>query len=748
MEIGDIVQDRYRIIRFVGRGGMGAVYLCEDQRLPGKHWALKEMLNLGPVVDDQIKESFEREVKMLAGLRHRNLPVIVDYFSIGGRPYLVMEYIEGEDLAQYVDRTGKPKETQVLQWALELTQVLDYLHRQERPVIFRDLKPENIIVTEDLHVKLVDFGLARFYEPGKRRDTQASGSVGYAPPEQWEDLRQTDARSDIYSLGATLYFLLTGKPPSPIYGSHRIRPYRPSIDTGIEALVLKCLQPDPGHRYENTEELLKDLLFLLSDDKHQTGMPEAREERAKPLVVQRVPKAPSPNRPRPRIKNRFSVSPVLLVLLVLASLSFLVGVTIGMLPHSDKPPGERVFSILERTEAAKEEARQKIADKAYAAAIPILDGLVTRYPEDPEAHILRSNAYALLSGKVRRLPVLTSMTGKDREGFQMLYGLALAQEELNREATNAGEALWVLDLTDDKSQVEDAIAWAQKVGASEDYAVGVGPFTSQHTIAVAPLVTAKKFPIVTPMASDPRVWAAGKFVFTASEPDTKKVEALAEYFLKKGFTRGSVFRDDSSIVSRSYADDFIDYFQNNGGYLAASDTYSANAVSFEPLIEQALSNGSDFIFLSEYRGPIILRFLRQLRETDSVIILAAQNAAFSDTSIDLREKEVEGLLTSTYFYPQAKTEKVQAFESRFRQTFNSINPSHREANSYDVMRLVAQAVAQVGFDKEKVRDYLASVGDERPLYNGVTGEFSPKKPAEARKPYLVRIRGGRYVLVD
>lgn len=749
MDIGDIVQDRYRIIRFVGRGGMGAVYLCEDQRLPGKHWALKEMLNLGPVIDDQIKESFHREAQMLAALRHRNLPVIVDYFAIKSRQYLVMEYIEGEDLAQYVDRTGRPSDTQVLRWALELTQVLDYLHRQERPVIFRDLKPENIIVTEDLHVKLVDFGLARHFEPGKRRDTQASGSVGYAPPEQWEDLRQTDARSDIYSLGATLYFLLTGKPPSPIYGSHRIRPYRPSIDTGIEALVLKCLQPDPGQRYDSTEDLLKDLLFLLSDDKYQTPLPEAgSEERAKPLVVQRIPRPPSRSRPHTRMRNRFTVPPLLLALLILASLTFLAGAVVGLLPTSPQAPGERIFGILEKTESTKVEVRKLLAEQQYAAAIPILDSLVTRYPEDAEAHILKSNTYALLSGQVRRIPVLTSMSGKDREGFQMLYGLALAQEELNREATNEGNPLWVLDLTDDQSEVENAIAWSQKVAANPDYVVGIGPFTSQNTIAMAPLVTAARFPLLSPLASDPRVWAAGRYVFTASEPDTKKVQALAEYLLKKGFTRGSVFRDDSSIVSRSYADDFIEYFQENGGYLAASDTYSASAFSFEAQIEQAISNGSDFIFLAEYRAPIILRFLRQLRDSGSVVILATQSAAFNDTSIDLREQNVEGLLTSTYFHPEAEGEAIKKFGALFHRSFNNLAPSHREANSYDSLKLVAHAIKEVGFDREKVRDYLASLGEDRRLYHGISGDFSPKRPAEARKAYLVRVRGGRYVLVD
>lgn len=174
------MMNRYRVVRFVGRGGMGAVYLCEDLRLPGKQWALKEMILHDPGVAEQVRDSFQREAQFLAGLRHRSLPLIVDVFSIEDRQYLVMEFIHGETLAQRVENQGVPSDTTALSWALELAQVLDYLHRQDRPIIFRDLKPENIIITDDGHVKVIDFGLARHFEPGKRRDTQASGTVGYA----------------------------------------------------------------------------------------------------------------------------------------------------------------------------------------------------------------------------------------------------------------------------------------------------------------------------------------------------------------------------------------------------------------------------------------------------------------------------------------------------------------------------------------------------------------------------------------
>ncbi|MEW6284541.1 MAG: serine/threonine-protein kinase, partial [Candidatus Eremiobacterota bacterium] len=281
---GQTLQDRYLVVRLLGRGGMGAVYLAEDQRLSGRLWAVKEMVCYDQVMVAQATQNFEREAQMLAGLRHKSLPMITDYFSEGGRSYLVMEFVEGVTLSRVVEQEGPLPELVAMRWALELTQVLDYLHRQHPPVIFRDLKPENIMVTHSVSgpageqrlIKLIDFGLARHFDPEKRRDTQASGSVGYAAPEQWEDSRQTDRRSDIYSLGGTLYYILTGKAPSPIYGSHRIRPYRKDIGPDTEALVLRSLQPDPRQRYQDAAEVMRDVLLILArlgDPRPETPAP-------------------------------------------------------------------------------------------------------------------------------------------------------------------------------------------------------------------------------------------------------------------------------------------------------------------------------------------------------------------------------------------------------------------------------------------------------------------------------------------
>ena len=190
--LGSVIQGRYRLKSFLARGGMGSVFLCDDLRLSGQRWAIKEMLAVHPLEACLFEESFRREAEMLAQLRHPSLPAIVDSFVEENRNYLVMEYIPGETLSRHIEQGGPVSREQALQWGLELAEVLSYLHAQSPPVIFRDLKPDNILVTEGSRLKLVDFGLARQFRPdlddrmsvyaglssrrGARRGSPAQGS--------------------------------------------------------------------------------------------------------------------------------------------------------------------------------------------------------------------------------------------------------------------------------------------------------------------------------------------------------------------------------------------------------------------------------------------------------------------------------------------------------------------------------------------------------------------------------------------
>ena len=254
-----ILINRYSVVRKIGQGGMGSVYLVSDKRLHGKYWALKEMS--APALADLAEkqkaiEAFKLEANLLASLSHPNLAKVSDYFELAGKHYLVMDFIAGETLDDLLARCTAPfQEGRVLEWALQLCDVLSYLHNLAPPVIFRDLKPGNIMIDRQNQVRLIDFGIARLFKPGKRRDTASFGTAGYAPPEQY-GRGQTDARSDIYSLAATLHQLLTLRDPGDEpFKFPPARALNRSASQHFSDTLDKALQQDPNQRWQNAAEL-------------------------------------------------------------------------------------------------------------------------------------------------------------------------------------------------------------------------------------------------------------------------------------------------------------------------------------------------------------------------------------------------------------------------------------------------------------------------------------------------------------
>lgn len=299
-----VLQERYRIVRQLGRGGMGAVYEAVDERL-GITVALKETLSSEP----SMRKQFEHEARLLAGMQHPALPRVSDHFVEGNRAFLVMQFIAGVDLARIIAQQPGPfPREQVIAWADQLLDALIYLHSRDRQVIHRDIKPHNLKLTSAGQIALLDFGLAKA-QPADASVTSSQAFFGYtrhyAPLEQIQDQR-TDSRSDIYALGATLYHLLTGiKPPDALVRASAtvglqpdpLKPadqIHPAVGPQISAILQKAMSQRPEDRYASAQEFreafrqmgrTKDLASIIDSDINAGIVPRTMHAHDEPFGI-------------------------------------------------------------------------------------------------------------------------------------------------------------------------------------------------------------------------------------------------------------------------------------------------------------------------------------------------------------------------------------------------------------------------------------------------------------------------------
>ena len=264
LQTGEVLNNRYRIVKLIGQGGFGAVYRAWDTAV-NQPCAVKENLGTSP----QAQQQFKREATMMAGLRHPNLPRVTDHFFIPNQgQYLVMDFVQGQSLDDLLEQNGTVlDERQVLPWIDQVCAALEYLHNQNPPIIHRDIKPQNIIITPVGQAMLVDFGISKVYDPHLKTTTGALACTpGFSPPEQ-HGMGRTDGRSDIYALGATLYNLLTNQlPPNSIdrlvHGILLMEPRQlnPLIQSSTEQALLKAMQVNSRDRFQEVADLRRALL--------------------------------------------------------------------------------------------------------------------------------------------------------------------------------------------------------------------------------------------------------------------------------------------------------------------------------------------------------------------------------------------------------------------------------------------------------------------------------------------------------
>lgn len=258
-----ILCNKYEVLKPIAEGGMGTVYLVKDLHL-NRLAAVKASKN--PEMGGR-RENAHKEMLVLKRLSHPALPQITDFFEENGNIYLVMEYVDGITLEQYLRKFTKVETEKAVRWAVELTEVLEYLHSKNPPIIYRDLKPANIMIQPDGRLKLIDFGAAFVTDFGRSREQFVTGTPGYSAPEQWKSggaVKETD----IYGLGAVLHEMLTGIPPGQQGQERRpVREYDKSISPQMDKIISQCTQIRPGERYRSMEQLRKALLNYDKEDR-------------------------------------------------------------------------------------------------------------------------------------------------------------------------------------------------------------------------------------------------------------------------------------------------------------------------------------------------------------------------------------------------------------------------------------------------------------------------------------------------
>jgi serine/threonine protein kinase/cytochrome c-type biogenesis protein CcmH/NrfG len=285
LPLGTLLDGKFKIVQVLGEGGMGTVYKVEQVGKPGYFRAVKELIISPNTPADERKsaiERFDKEIDLLFNLKHPRIPSLVLSFQERGNYYFVMEFVPGRTLEKILEDSKAPlDEDQVIKWMMQVCEALSYIHSQTPPIILRDLKPGNIMITPDDNVQLIDFGIARKFDPNKRTNTENLGTISYASPEHLGSITapgqkrsalnpgklvQTDARSDIYSLGATMYHLLTNHEPDPIQTppAGSILAKNPRLHTvrignrvfcPVEQVIIKAMQQEPANRFQSAEAM-------------------------------------------------------------------------------------------------------------------------------------------------------------------------------------------------------------------------------------------------------------------------------------------------------------------------------------------------------------------------------------------------------------------------------------------------------------------------------------------------------------
>lgn len=667
-----VLQERYQVVRELGRGGDGAVYLCSDRRLVGSMWAIKELVAGGPE-----RDAFEREASILSQLEHPRIPIVVDFFVQDDNGYLVREYLDGPSMHELVEKKGPVSEAQALQWGIQLAEVLVYLHQRKPPLYHRDLKPQNVMVMAD-GIHLIDFGLAR-EDRGQVQDEQA-GSLSFAAPEQMGSSHRLGPSADIYSLGAILYYLLLGVPPGPIGGEHRLLPQRPGLSSATEQLVLQCLSNDPARRPGDAEEILHALQFQAA------ALPAPP-----PLSV--PPSTPKTERvlEKPRATTRWGVAAALVPLVGLLALA--AGLVLARPRPGTTPTPNPIRPAQEGVSWPK--IQDYIAEKRWDQAEGALRATLSADSGSGWARLTLAQLPLLRQG-APRVPLLVPLGGQEGEHVNwIVQGVALGQLEEKR---------FSFELVDTHA-TPPLEAW-QKIGPAS---MVLGPFGSQDALMLAPLTG--NVPLLPLGSTDPRVSQAAPNVFPLGFPHWDRMAALIGHAVKSNGPTGLVmYSTDVKAMSTSARMAEESIHKATGRAVVKLGFHPEDKP--EEVAARVASLKPDWIYLSDNLHERAAQWIANLRKGGvQVPVLCVFHPASEDFLRELKEVPGEVWLVEPLWQS-----RNQPFVTDWQKTYQLPAPDWNSALGYDAARLAslhwrAQGPADVMKDLKASKAYTGLLGE-------------------------------------
>ncbi|MBT9587380.1 protein kinase [bacterium] len=677
-----LLQDRYQVVRELGRGGDGAVYLCRDLRLAGSMWAIKELPSGGAE-----RQAFEREASILSQLDHPRIPVVVDFFVQDDHGYLVREFLDGPSLYDWIESSGPVSEAQAVHWGVQIAEVLAYLHQRQPPLYHRDLKPQNLMVVRD-GIRLIDFGLAR--EDRGQIHVEQAGSMSFTAPEQIGAAHRLGPEADLYSLGAILYYLLMGVPPGPTGGEHRLLHQRPNLSPNTEQLVLQCLEPDLKNR-------LKDVGQVLSALQYQA----ARLPVPPPIQAPQRKEQPKEAVEKPRTTTRW------MVLASLVPLMGLLAVATGLaLSQPEARPAPTVSAIpASSTLVPWPKIQEYIAARRWDEAEGALRVTLSSKPGSGWARLALTQL-PLLRGKPARVPLLLPLGGQEEEHVNwILQGVALGQQQ---------ESRFVFDLIDTHA-TPPLDAW-QKLQGQAKLGMVLGPFGSQDALMLAPL--AGKTPLLPLGSTDPRVAQSGASVFPLGFPHWARVAALIGHAVKESGPGGLIFYSKDSKAMSTSAKFAVTSLQKETGKEPVKLGFHPDDNPQE-VAAQVAAQRADWIYLSDNLHGRAAQWIARLREGGvSVPVICVFHPASEEFVREL--KDVPG---QVWLVEPLWQERDADFVQRWTKVFYGTEVDWNSALGYDAARLAsrhwkAQGAAAVLADIQKSRPYQGLLGEYDLAHNG------------------------------